>query len=320
MSSLQLEPVDSVDVTIVVDNFVDVLMAGEQDVRRYPLPVHFFHGEHLIAEHGYSTLITVRLEGSSSRILYDAGLSKDGLAHNLDVLQTNALDLRAIVISHGHADHHGGLERLLRRHGPPHLPLVIHPAAWRERRIVLPTGNEVLLPAPSRADLEAEGIQVVEEAGPTLIVDGTILVSGQVERTTEFETGFPVHQARTEGGTWEPDPLILDDQNVVVNVRDLGLVVVSACSHSGAVNVVRNARRLTGIDPIGGFVGGFHLTGGLFEPIIGPTVSAFIEMGVRRLVPGHCTGWRAVHELARRLPDAFVQTSVGTTLHFQSMA
>jgi 7,8-dihydropterin-6-yl-methyl-4-(beta-D-ribofuranosyl)aminobenzene 5'-phosphate synthase len=316
MPPVELAPVDAVEVTIVVDNFIDVLMAGDESVRRYPLPVHFFHGEHLVAEHGYSTLVTVERDGARSRILYDAGLSKDGLAHNLDVLEIGALDLRAIVISHGHADHHGGLERLLLRHGRQRLPLVIHPAAWRERRIVLPTGAEVLLPPPSKSDLEAEGVEVVEETGPTLLVDETILVSGQVERTTEFETGFPVHQVLGRGGSWDPDPLILDDQNVVVNVRDLGLVVVSACSHSGAVNVLRHAKRLTDIERIGGFVGGFHLTGGLFEPIIGPTVSAFVEMGVGRVVPGHCTGWRAVHALARQLPDAFVQTSVGTTLRF----
>ena len=318
MSAIDLLPVDAVEVSIVVDNFVDVLMAGDEGVRRYPLPLHFFEGEHLMAEHGYSTSVTVERDGARTRILYDAGLSKDGLAHNLDVLEIGELDLRAIVISHGHADHHGGLERLFRRHGRRRLPLVIHPHAWRERRLVLPTGVEVRLPPPSRADLEAEGVEIVEDAGPTLLLDGSILVSGQVERTTAFETGFPVHEARAATGSWEPDPLILDDQNVIVSVRDLGLVVVSACSHAGAVNVLRHARRLTGIDRIAGFIGGFHLTGGLFEPIIEPTVSAFAEMPVGRVVPGHCTGWRAVHELARRLPDAFVQPSVGTTLRFQA--
>jgi 7,8-dihydropterin-6-yl-methyl-4-(beta-D-ribofuranosyl)aminobenzene 5'-phosphate synthase len=318
MSVVDLAPVDAVEVSIVVDNFVDVLMAGDEGVRRFPLPMHFFEGEHLVAEHGYSALLTVERDGARTRILYDAGLSKDGLAHNLDVLEIGQLDLRAIVISHGHADHHGGLERLFRRHGRERLPLLIHPQAWRERRLVFPTGVEVRLPPPSRPDLEAEDVEVVEETGPSLLVDGSILVSGQVERTTAFETGFPIHEARGADGAWEPDPLILDDQNVIVHVRDLGLVVVSACSHAGAVNVLRHARRITGVDPLAGFVGGFHLTGGLFEPIIDPTVAAFAEMGVGRVVPGHCTGWRAVHALARRMPDAFIQPSVGTTFRFQA--
>jgi 7,8-dihydropterin-6-yl-methyl-4-(beta-D-ribofuranosyl)aminobenzene 5'-phosphate synthase len=93
-------------------------------------------------------------------------------------------------------------------------------------------------------------------------------------------------------------------------------VVVSGCSHAGAVNVLRNARRLSGEQAIAGFIGGFHLTGGLFEPIIPATVGEVMEMGVARLVPAHCTGWRATHELARAMRDAFVQPSVGTVFRF----
>jgi 7,8-dihydropterin-6-yl-methyl-4-(beta-D-ribofuranosyl)aminobenzene 5'-phosphate synthase len=93
-------------------------------------------------------------------------------------------------------------------------------------------------------------------------------------------------------------------------------VVVSACSHSGAVNVLRNARRLTGRDQIAGFVGGFHLTGAVFEPIIEPTIAALSDLGVERLVPGHCTGWKATHRLAAALPEAFIQPSVGTVVRF----
>jgi metal-dependent hydrolase (beta-lactamase superfamily II) len=93
-------------------------------------------------------------------------------------------------------------------------------------------------------------------------------------------------------------------------------VVVSACSHAGAVNVLQNARRLTGRDQIAGFVGGFHLTGAVFEPIIEPTIAALTDLAVERFVPGHCTGWKATHRLAAALPDAFIQPSVGTVLRF----
>jgi 7,8-dihydropterin-6-yl-methyl-4-(beta-D-ribofuranosyl)aminobenzene 5'-phosphate synthase len=156
---------------------------------------------------------------------------------------------------------------------------------------------------------------VTEEKGPTLLLDGTALVSGQVERTTPFEQGFPIHYART-GEAWEPDPMIWDDQNLIVNVAGKGLVIVSGCSHAGAINVIRNARRLTGVDRVAGFIGGFHLTGAIFEPLIEPTVKEFAALGVERLVPGHCTGWKATHLLAREMPEAFVQPSVGTTLVF----
>ena len=311
---VQLEPVDRAEITIVMDNFVDVLMAGSEDVDRY-LANDFSDRKQLVAEHGFSALVTVESDGRRSSVLYDAGLTPDGLARNLDVLNVPVKDLRAIVISHGHADHHGGLEGLFARYGRCRLPLVIHPEAWAERKVVFPTGAEIRLPPPSRRDLEAEGLQLVEERAQTLLLDDTLLVSGQVQRVTDFERGFPIHYVRSAGG-WEPDPMIWDDQNVIVNVRDKGLVIVSGCSHAGAVNVLRNAQRLTGETRIGGFIGGCHLTGGIFEPIIGPTVEAFSKANVGRVLPAHCTGWKAVHLLARAMPAAFVQPAVGTVVSF----
>ena len=130
-----------------------------------------------------------------------------------------------------------------------------------------------------------------------------------------FEQGFPIHYAHTKAG-WEPDPMIWDDQNLIVNVDGKGLVVVSGCSHSGAVNVLRNAQRLTGEERIAGLIGGLHLTGGIFEASIQLTVDAFVVAGVGLLLPAHCTGWKAVHQLARALPDAFVQPAVGTVVTF----
>jgi len=300
----------------VMDLYLDILMASAPGVRRFKLAYDWSERDSLLAEHGFSALVTVESGSRREAVLYDAGLSAKALGHNLDVMQIDARTLRALVISHGHADHHGGLEGLFRRFGKLHMPVVIHPDAWRERKIVLPTGLELHMPPPSQNDLDREGLEVVDERGPSLLIDGTVLVSGQVERTTDFEKGFPWQQSRTAAGGWEPDPWIFDDQNVIVNVKDRGLVVVSGCSHSGAVNVLRNARRLTGEQTIAGFIGGFHLTGGLFEPIIPATVGEVIEMGVARLVPAHCTGWRATHELARAMPDAFVQASVGTVFRF----
>src|SRR6476646_7674566 len=194
-----LEPVDRAEVTIVVDNFFGLLMAGAEGVRRY-LATDWGDRDQLIAEHGFSALITVESHGRRSSVLYDGGLTPTALGRNLDVLQVPVRDLRALVVSHGHADHHGGLEALFQRHGRRRLPLVIHPEAWKERKIVFPTGTEVRLPPPSRRDLEAEGVEVIEEPGQTLLLDSTVLVSGQVERRTAFEKGFPIHYAHSSDG------------------------------------------------------------------------------------------------------------------------
>lgn len=310
-----LQPVDAIDVTIVVDNFLDILLPSTEMVRRAPLAWDWAERDTLVAEHGFSLLVTVRQGDRTESVLFDAGLGGKTAIHNLDVLGVRINDLRAVALSHGHVDHHGGLEGIFRRVGRPKMPLLLHPDAWRDRRIVFPTGTEIHMPPPSRGDLEREGVDVVEERGPSLLLDNMVLVAGQVERTTDFEKGFPLQQARAHRG-WEPDTWIWDDQPMVLHLKDKGLVVLSCCSHAGIINVLRHVRQITGQDKVYAVVGGLHLTGGLFEPIIPRTIDELAAIGPDVLVPCHCTGWKATHELARRLPEAYVQTSVGTRLHF----
>ena len=319
--------VDEVRVTTVVDGVIDVLMAGTDVAERYMLgpkwlPVvgsnpNPLGNMHLVAEHRFSALIKVNRGGATSTVLFDTGVSRSGLLNNLDALEIRAPDLQAIILSHGHADHSLGLPGLVQRLGARNLPLVLHPDAYLDRKIVLPDGHELQLPAPRKADFQREYIEVIEETGPSMLVDGGILASGEVARRTEFETGFANHYAN-RGGNWEPDPLIMDDQCAIMNLRGQGLVVITGCGHAGIINIIRNAQALTGIQTIHAVTGGFHLTGGLFEPIIPATVSALQEIGPRYIVPGHCTGWAATHRIAQAMPDAFIQHSVGTEFVFRA--
>jgi 7,8-dihydropterin-6-yl-methyl-4-(beta-D-ribofuranosyl)aminobenzene 5'-phosphate synthase len=313
---VDLSPVDGVEVTVVMDNAIDILAAPTDTALRPPWQWDWSDVQQLRAEHGYSLSVTVHRNGSSDKILYDAGLTRDSTVHNLDVLGLDPGDYRAVVLSHGHADHHGGLEGLFGRVRSS-MPLVIHPHAWRQRKVVFPTGEEIRMPPPSNNDLDREGWQVVEEQGPSILLDGSILVTGQIDRVTEFEKGFPLQLTETDQG-WEPDTWIWDDQAIAIHVRGKGLVVLSSCSHSGVINVLHHVRRVTGIQQIHGFIGGLHLTGGLFEAIMPETIGELVALSPDLIVPGHCTGWKATHQVAAALPDAYIASNVGTTFRFHA--
>ncbi len=155
-------------------------------------------------------------------------------------------------------------------------------------------------------------MEVIEERGPTLLVEGHTLITGQIARTTSFEKGSPTHQAEVDG-QWQPDPWIHDDQAMVINVKDKGLVVLTGCGHAGVVNTLLHAKNATGVSNIYAVIGGLHLTGKIFEPIIPPTIQALKEINPKVIVPQHCTGWKATHAIAQEFPEAFLANSVGTT-------
>jgi 7,8-dihydropterin-6-yl-methyl-4-(beta-D-ribofuranosyl)aminobenzene 5'-phosphate synthase len=129
------------------------------------------------------------------------------------------------------------------------------------------------MPTLSRGALEREGFEVIERRQPSLLAGG-ILITGEVDRVTEFERGMPPsHQAWDSRG-WQHDPAVIDDQALVINVHGRGLVIVTGCGHAGVVNIIRHAMRLTGVSRLLAVIGGFHLSGPAFEPVIEPTVAA----------------------------------------------
>jgi 7,8-dihydropterin-6-yl-methyl-4-(beta-D-ribofuranosyl)aminobenzene 5'-phosphate synthase len=225
-------------------------------------------------------------------------------------------EIEAIVLSHGHFDHTTGLNGLARELRPLP-PLLAHPDAWLPRRIAIPGREPFELPATSPEKVRAAGFRVIEAREPSSLLDGALLLTGEIERSTEFERGLPLQQALRDG-EWQPDPLIRDDQALVAHLRDRGLVVITGCGHAGLINTLRHARKLTGVDRLHAVVGGFHLGGPLFEPQIPPTVDALRGFDPQVVVPTHCTGWRAIHALSAAFPEAFVPGSVGTRYVFQS--
>jgi len=315
--TMPLQEIDKVEILTVVDNTIDMLMACSPLVERFPVLPDALTREVLVAEHGFAALVTVTRGNTSESLLFDAGLSKNGLMHNMDVLGVRPDELHTVVLSHGHADHTNGLMGMLGRLGRRRMPLLMHPDAFLERKLLFPDGHELHLPPPDRSILSHEGIEFIEERGPSYLIGGLVMVTGQIDRSTPFELGFPAHHARI-GGHWQPDPLIHDDQAIVLHLKDRGLVVLTGCGHAGAVNTVRHAQRLSGIRKVYAVIGGFHLSGALFERSIPPTVAAFKELNPALIVPAHCTGWKAIHAIAHELPQAFVPNSVGTRLVLQA--
>jgi 7,8-dihydropterin-6-yl-methyl-4-(beta-D-ribofuranosyl)aminobenzene 5'-phosphate synthase len=313
VQTVQSEAVDQANISIVMDNSIDILMANTEVANRFPLGPNPFEKPQPMAEHGYSVLIRTRLGEKQAEVLFDAGLSRRGILYNLDALEISLKEVQAIILSHGHADHALGLPGVVERLGTRNMPLILHPDAYLERKLVLPNGDEIGIPAPKLTDFRRENIEIVEEVGPSMLVDEMVLVSGEIARTTDFEKGFPIHYAKRQD-QWEPDPLIMDDQCVLIHAKGKGLIVITGCGHSGIINTIRNAQVLTGIKKIYAVIGGFHLTGGYFEPIIPATIAELKQINPRYLMPGHCTGWAATHQIARAMPDAYIPNSVGTTL------
>jgi len=321
---IALAPVDEVVITTLVDNVYDALLAGGDSITRAPIAAGTAHAAQfetgrtqvgLIAEHGFSALVTARRGHTTTSVLFDTGLSPDAMVTNAGRLGLDLSLVHAVVLSHGHFDHAGGLAGLAGRQGTRSLPMVLHPLVWTRRRLTLPGGRADDWPTLSKRALAGEGFEVIERRQPSLLAGGSVLITGEVDRTTDFEHGMPPAHQHWTGTTWEPDPQVLDDQALVVNVAGKGLVIVTGCGHAGAINIVRHAQRLTGIPRLCALLGGLHLSGAYFTPTIGPTVHALTELAPDLLAPGHCTGWRAQHTLAAALPDSWIQSSSGTRYH-----
>lgn len=300
---------DRVEVTVLVDNYIDIFVPPQTTVdRRVP----FDPCRTLLAEHGFSCLIRVFSGRAEHTVLLDTGLSRECLFHNAQQLGLDLRTAEAVVLSHGHFDHIGGLADFFCM-ADHQVPLIVHPDAFLPRRL---NNHQRIaeLPGPDAIALKKAGADIKTRKEPSTLAAGHLLVTGEVERMTKFEKGSPGME-RFVGGRWEPDP-ISDDQGVVINIRNKGLVVISGCAHAGIINTTEHAKKITGIDHVHAVMGGFHLTGPLFEPIIPVTIREMKRIGPDYVIPMHCTGWNAINGFAREMHGKFILNTVGTTYVF----
>jgi len=308
MNNLQLLEADRLEVTILVDNYSDVFLESTEGVKRHP-PVP---GTELLAEHGLSCLLKVYSNSDEHWVLMDAGVSPTCFLHNTTQLGVDLAKIESVVLSHGHFDHFGGLMAFLGK-AKKGITLVLHPDAFLERRMNFPFGVQEM-PGLDETALKETGVALRKAREASTLASGHVLVTGEVERVTDFEKGFPWAEAKVNG-KWVVDPFH-DDQGVAVKVKGKGLVVIGGCSHSGIINIVKYAQKLTRTEKVHAVLGGFHLGGKLFEPIIEPTIEEMKKIGPDIVVPMHCTGWKAINQFALKMPEQFRLNSVGTTYTF----
>jgi len=323
-----LAEVDALEALVLVDNVTDALStvpAGVANETAALLAAGLteMSGEaKCCAHHGLSLLLAVRAGDATRFMMFDAGPEAYTIGRNAALLGVPFDRIEAVALSHGHWDHGGGLAEAVRliaaARGAP-VPFHVNEGMFVRRGNTQPGGK--VLPyrsIPSAAELEAVGATVVSSPGARLLVDGHFYLSGEIPRVTAYEKGYPGHMRRAaDDSGWEDDPWLLDERYLAVKVRGKGVVVFSMCSHAGVVNVLKDAGRAFSGTPLHAVMGGFHLSGPTVEPAIADTVLDLLKFGLKRIVPAHCTGFRAFTELAKACePGVLFPAAVGRRFTF----
>jgi 7,8-dihydropterin-6-yl-methyl-4-(beta-D-ribofuranosyl)aminobenzene 5'-phosphate synthase len=320
MNELRVREADKVEIVVLVDNYADYFLADSEVVKR----LRVLPPTGPLAEPGLSYLVKVYAGAEAHTLLFDTGISGTCLLHNAAAFASSKAvlmgevgadfkDIESVVLSHGHFDHFGGLLGFL-GHAQKAMPLFLHTGAFVARRFQVNPELRIDMPGMDAKALTDAGADLHKIEGASTMASGLILMSGNVERQTDFEKGLPGMEARI-GDEWIPDPFN-DDQALAVNLKGRGLVVLGGCSHAGIINTIKHLQKASGILKVHAVLGGFHLSGEN-EKLIDPTIREMQAIGTDYVAPMHCTGWQAINRFAQKMPEGFILNSVGTTYVFR---
>jgi 7,8-dihydropterin-6-yl-methyl-4-(beta-D-ribofuranosyl)aminobenzene 5'-phosphate synthase len=326
----EIVAVESVDIQILVDNVTDSLSSVPSFVETEFAGLGRRRGAAWVlggaclccAAHGLSCLLTIRSRERTHSVLFDSGPEDRIFEQNVSRLGVDLGPVEAMVLSHGHWDHAGALLRALQvsrdRNGGAEIDCYLHPDMFRSRAFKNSAGTFTpLADVPSLSALGAHGARAVVTRDAASAAGNTLFVSGEIPRVSGFEVGVPGQHRRTEDGQdWELDELVLDERFIAMNVRSKGLVVLTACSHAGVVNVLHHARNCFPGVKLHAVLGGLHLSG-TNERVIPQTVAALRDFDLDIIAAGHCTGWRAMSALEQAFGDkVLTPLAVGKRLRF----
>ncbi len=264
-------------------------------------------GRHLKAGRGEAFYIMI----GNNRLMLDVGMSGTKLLHNMQVLGLEAADLNAVVLSHGHKDHSGGLPAILAKHRGDSLPVYAHSLALEPKSVKI--GIRVPMSFPriplalkSRVDFHFTRAPV--EIAPGLSTTGEIL---ERPEKSDSDTRL-VHKV---AGRWMWDP-VMDDMSLIL-CTPAGLVLIAGCCHAGVLNTCARVVKLYP-QPIVAIIGGLHMRQSSAEEVDHIADSLEKNFGTPILYLNHCTGDKAFARLRVHFgPEIVKDCSVGTVLHFQ---
>ncbi len=261
----------------------------------------------LIAKHGLSILVEAKVDDVEVCILMDTGPSSEALLNNVDGIDVNLRKIDAIMLSHGHYDHTNGLISVLRS-AAKRVPVLAHPKVFSPKFAVKPKLRPIG-PAFTLPTVESAGGVPLLVSNPVEIADG-VKTTGEIARITKYEkvAGF----LTVDEGHFVEDSIV-DDQALVINLKNKGLVIVTGCAHAGVVNTIIHAQKIMETEKVCAVLGGFHLIDADDERIKA-TVADLTKSNIGFLGPCHCTGEKATRKLKETFGDKCQPLKTGDVL------